>query len=131
MVEKALVESEIAESAALIRALDTKNDAPTFAVWYFFDDADEWRLMLAGPTFDPLLPTKEHIAYRKVIDAMASASLSALSFASVKLVKTDDPLVQILRRLIRTGPTNIVHSRFVNTTLQNVFVSDMLILRSA
>ena len=56
MGEKALVEGLINDSVNLVRNLDTSNAAPTFVAWYFYEDADEWRLLIAGPEFDHLLP---------------------------------------------------------------------------
>ena len=62
MGEEASVESQITESIALINALDASGAAPVFAAWYFFDDANEWRLIIAGPAFDALLPRQEAVA---------------------------------------------------------------------
>jgi hypothetical protein len=131
MVEETLVESQIAESITLVKALDANGDTPTFAAWYFFDDAEEWRLIIAGPTFDALLPKQEPIAYRKIVDAISSTSLSTLSLSHVKLVRTDDELLRGLRILYRTGPTTITRAHFANTTIYGIFVKDMYILRFA
>lgn len=131
MGEKALVESQIADAVALIQKLDSDNAAPTFAVWYFYDDAAEWRLILAGPTFDALLPKQEPIAYRKVVEAMAAASLSSLAVSDIKLIRTDASLPKALRFLVGTGPTNIVRAHFTDTTLSGIFIKEMVILRSA
>jgi hypothetical protein len=131
MGEKALVESQIADAVALIQKLDSDKVAPTFAVWYFYDDAAEWRLILAGPTFDALLPKQEPIAYRKVVEAMAAASLSSLAVSDIKLIRTDASLPKALRFLVGTGPTNIVRAHFTDTTLNGIFIKEMVILRSA
>lgn len=131
MGEKALVESQVGEAVALIQKLDAEGAAPTFAVWYFYDDVDEWRLILAGPVFDALLPKQEPIAYRKVVEAVASASLSSLAISDIKLVRTDSHLPKALRFLIGTGPNNVVRAHFTDTTLNGIFIKEMVILRSA
>lgn len=131
MGEKALVESQIADAIALIQKLDSEEAAPTFAIWYFYDDAAEWRLILAGPTFDALLPKQEPIAYRKVVEAMVAASLSSLAVSDIKLIRTDASLPKALRFLVRTGPNNIVRAHFTDTTLNGIFIKEMVILRSA
>ena len=77
MGEEALVEGQVADAIALIKKLDSGGDAPTLAVWYFYDDAAEWRLIVAGPTFDALLPKHEAVAYRKIVEAMVGTSLSS------------------------------------------------------
>jgi len=48
MGEKALVESQVVDAIELIKKLDAVSAAPTLAVWYFYDDAAEWKLLLAG-----------------------------------------------------------------------------------
>ena len=131
MGEKALVESQIADAIALIKKLDVDGAAPTLAVWYYYDDVAEWRLIIAGPAFDALLPKQEPVAYRKIVEAMATASLSSLAISDLRLVRTDNPLPQALRRLVGTGPDGIVRSHFTDTSLNHIFIKEMIILRSA
>jgi hypothetical protein len=131
MGEKALVESQIADAIALIQRLDSEGAAPTFAVWYFYDDAGEWRLILAGPTFDAFLPKQEPIAYRKVVEAMAAASLSSLAVFDIKLIRTDAALPQALRGNFATVPNIIVRAYLTDTTLNGIFIKEMVILRAS
>ena len=131
MGEKALVEAKVTDAIQLIQKLDAGGDAPSMAVWYFYDDAEEWRLIIAGPTFDALLPKHEPVAYKKLVEAMAVLSLSSLSVSDLKVVETKSPLPQSLRRLISTGPTGIARAHFINTTLNRIFIKEMIILRSA
>ena len=77
MGEKALVESLISDAVALITKLDETGISPTFAAWYYYDDADEWRLLIASPALDPLMQKQEAVAYRKVIETLASTSPAA------------------------------------------------------
>lgn len=44
MGEKSLVESLIHEAIALIQKMDDTPTPITFAAWYYYDDAEEWRL---------------------------------------------------------------------------------------
>jgi hypothetical protein len=131
MGEKALVESQIDEAIRLVQKLDADGDPPSLAAWYFYDDADEWRLLIAGPTFDKLLPKQEPVAYRKLVDAMAGLDLSSLSVSDLKVVSSMLPLPQALHLLVKTGPTQIVRARFSNTTLNRIFIKEIFILRSA
>jgi hypothetical protein len=131
MGEKALVETQVTDAVELIRKLDDVGAPPNLAVWYFYDDAGDWRLIIAGPEFDALLPNKEAVAYRKVVDAMASLSLSSLTVSDVKLVHSQSPLSRALRSLIRTPPNGIVRAHFADTTLNGIFIKEMVILRSA
>jgi hypothetical protein len=132
MGQEALVENQIAESIALVKALDASGAAPVYAGWYFYDDANEWRFLIAGPAFDALLPKHEAVAYRKIVDAISGASLSILSLSHVKILKSDDEMLKALRSLIHTGPDTITRAHVSNTTLNGVvFIKDMFILRSA
>lgn len=130
MGDTALVEGKVADAIKLLQKLDASGDGPTMAIWYFYDDADEWRLLIAGPTFDALLPKQEVVAYRKLVEAMASLSLSSLSISDLKLLETKAPLAQALRSFVRTGPQGIVRSHFTNTTLNGIFIREMIIMRS-
>jgi hypothetical protein len=130
MGEKALVENQIADAIKLIQKLDADARAPSLAAWYYYDDADEWRLLIAGSTFDALLPKQEAVAYKYLVETMASLSLSSLTISDLKLVGTKSSLPQALCVLIRTGPDGIVRARFTNTTLNGIFIKEMIILRS-
>jgi hypothetical protein len=129
--EEALVESQIEESIALVNALDRQGDSPTRAAWYFFPDANEWRLLIAGPTFDALLPEKEAQVYRNIAKAMESAQLAAVSIADVKVVRTDFPLLEATKFLIRTPSSGTVRAHFKDNTINGMFLKEMLVLRAA
>ena len=131
MGETALVEAKVSDSIQLIQKLDVLQKNPTTAAWYYYDDADEWRFLLAGPAFDALLPKQEPVAYRIAIEAMTSLSPSSLSVSDLKLLETKAPLIQSLRYLIGTGADGIVRAQFANTTLNGIFIREMIIMRSA
>lgn len=131
MGEEALVESRVADAIELVKALDAAGTSPTLAVWYFYDDAAEWRLLLAGPFFDALLPKDEAIAYRKVIEALTNTTVASLPASDVKLIRTDSPLAKALHRLIGTPPYALTRAHFKNTTLNGIFIPEMIVLRSS
>lgn len=131
MGEKALVESQIADAIALIKKLDADGFSPSAAIWYYYDDAEEWRLLIAGPAFDALLPKQESLAYRKVAEAMAAISLSSLTISNVKIIPSHSALPQALKPLIGTDATGIVRAHFSDTTLNGIFIKEMIVLRSA
>lgn len=131
MGEETLVESLLDDAAALIQKLDEVGTSPTFAAWYYYDDADEWRLLIASPTLDPLLQKHEAVAYRKVIEALSSTSPSALSISYLKLVATNYQLLQALKFLVGTEPRGIVRAHFKDCTMNGIFIKELVILRSA
>jgi hypothetical protein len=130
MGEEALVESQISDSISLIKSLEEKGDKPSTAIWYYFPDVGEWRLLLAGESFDALLPKDESRAYEKIAEALSEAKLSSLNISEVKLVRTDYPLLGATRQLIRTPADAIVRAHFKDTSVNGTFIKEMLILRS-
>lgn len=131
MGEKALVESLLDDAVALVKKLDETQTPATFAAWYYYDDADEWRLLVASKELDTLLPKHEAVAYRKVIDVLAALPPVSLSVSDLKLVATSYPLLQALKLLVGTGPHAIVRAHIRDCTINGIFIKEVVILRSA
>lgn len=131
MGEKALVEGLVEDAAKLIRSLDATEYKPTLAAWYYYDDAAEWRLLIAGPKFDEFLPKQEALAYQKISESISAENMDNLSISLVKLVATKAPLPSTLKLLIGTGADGITQAHFTDTTVNGIFIKEMMILRSA
>jgi methionine salvage enolase-phosphatase E1 len=131
MAEETLVESLVGDSVELVKALDGQGDNPTNALWYFFSDAEEWRLLVAGPAFDRLLPKDEEQAYQKIAQAIGSAKVDTLTIADVKLVKTDDAILAATKFVLKTPQSAVVRAHFRDNTFNGIFVKEMLVLRAA
>ena len=131
MGEETLVESQISDSISLIKRLEDQGDKPSIVVWYYFPDAEEWRLLLAGPSFDALLPREESRAYQRVAEALNRAGVKSLTIGEIKLVKTDYPLLKAMRFLIGTPPDAIVRAHFKDNSINGIFIKEMLVLRSS
>jgi hypothetical protein len=131
MAEEALVESSVTDSVKLVEELDKQGNTPSNVLWYFFSDAEVWRLVVAGPSFDPLLPRDESGAYQEVAKAIERANLTSLSIADVKLVRTDDPVLVATKFVIKTPADGIVRAHFRDNTFNGIFVKEMLVLRAA
>ena len=119
------------DSVKVVEELDNQGDGPTNALWYFFSDAEQWRFLIAGPTFDRLLPKDEGPAYQKVVQAVSKANLGSLSIADVKLVRTDDPLLIATKFVVKTTPDAVVRAHFRDNVFNGIFVKEMLVLRAA
>lgn len=131
MDKSTLVEAKIDSAAEFVRQLDAAGLPPKFAAWYFYDDANEWRFLLASPAFDPLLPKQEPQAYRKAVDVLSKVLNSSLSVSDLKLIPTGDRLPTSLRMLIGTGSDTIGRIDCQNNMLNGIFVKHVVILRSA
>ena len=131
MGEKALVDDLINDASSLVKKLDELAIKPTFVAWYYYVDADEWRLLIAAPCLDPLLPKQEAVAYRKIIDALSSITPSALSVSDLKIVPTSYQLLQSLKFIFGTGPQGLARAHFRDCMMNGIFVKEIVILRSA
>lgn len=132
MVEKTLVESQLADAAELVRRLDSLGETPAIVVWNYFSDATEWKLLIAGPSLDLLLPKSEAVAYQRVAEGLNKPSpLSSLTIGEIRLLRTDNPLLNMVRFLISTGPQGLVQANFSNTSINGVFVEQMVVLRAS
>lgn len=131
MGETAMVESQIVDAISLVQSLDARGDSPTLAAWYLYDDANEWRLIIAGPAFDAVLQKQEPIAYQKIVEAMSGLNLTTLSISDVKLVSTMSPLPGTIRMMIGTGPLGITRAHCTANTINGIFIKEMFVLRSA
>jgi hypothetical protein len=131
MAEETLVESLVTDSIKLIEHLDKQGDNPSNALWYFYSDAEEWRLLIAGPTFDKLLPKDEGQAYQKIAKAIASAKLDTLTIAEVKLIRTDDAVLKATKFVLKTPQSAVVRAYFRDNTFNGIFVKEMLVMRAA
>jgi hypothetical protein len=131
MDQSALVETQLTDAHALIRQLDAENKAPTFAAWYFYTDADAWKLLIAGPYFNQLIPAQEPLAYSKIAEALNRISPASISVSDIKIVHTDSQLAYTMKFLVRTRPNDILRMPFTDTFVQGQFVHNMILIRSA
>lgn len=130
MAEKALVDSQLADSQDLLRSLDETVLKPALAAWYYYDDIDDWRFILCGKEIDLFLPGKEALAYKTVGEQLTKLN-SGLSVSDIKFLVTKAPLISALGFIIGTGPEDISNIHLSNTTLNGIFLKEAVILRSA
>jgi hypothetical protein len=131
MGEETLVDSQISDSILLVKRLENQGDKPSAIVWYYFPDAGEWRLLLAGKSFDALLPREEAQAYQRVAEALNRSQVRSLTIGEIKLVPTDYPLLKAMRFLIATPPDAIVRAHFKDNSVNGIFIKEMVVLRSS
>lgn len=126
MDKAVLVEKKIADGKSLIEALDRSNFTLSGALWFYFPEAEEWRLLLVSPLVDMIGPQKSYRIIQEVIRDFPPSFGISIIHISVRSPK--DRLIQLLRIAIRTGP-GIAEIRFSRNTINNVFIEDALIYR--
>lgn len=130
MAEKTLVDTQLVDSQNLVKALDLGALKPSLAAWYYYDDIEDWRLILCGKDIDSFLPGKEALAYKTVGEQLTKLN-SGLSVSDVKFLSTKAPLISALGFIIGTGPKDVSSIYLSNTTFNGIFIKDAVILRSA
>ncbi len=131
MADAVLVESRLQDAYALVSSLDRVGKCPDLAVWYFFDEFDDWRLMIASSDLDLLVPKQMSLAFRSIGDAISASGVQSLSISDVKVVRNDDPLPKAIRMCIRTDRKDLVRAHFANNSVNGIFIKEMIVLRAA
>jgi hypothetical protein len=131
MAEETLVESLVVDSGAFVRALDAQGDGPTNVLWYYDTEGGGWRLLVAGPTFDQLLPEDLALAYKRVALAIGHAEVDSLTILYVEIVKTDAPVLKATKSVLKTPKNAVVRAHYRNNSFDGMFVKEMLVLRAA
>ena len=119
---KEILVSHKADGKRLIDELMKSNSEfeITTAMWYYLDEPDAWRLMIASPYVQKNGPLKSYKLIRSAIDRINTKSRKKLSFSleNIAVLKPDDPLVNLLKSMVR-------HSRGI--TLINCYINGFLI----
>ena len=127
MVASALVDRKIERGRRLIKKLDDSRFLVTAAFWYYFPEAEQWRLVIASPTVDS---QGRRAAYAEIhkIQKGRGVHLPLLSVSEITALSPRDPLVKLLSSAIRTGPglSGIAFSRNV---VNGVYIEDAYIYR--
>jgi hypothetical protein len=129
MAKETLLESDIDAGARFIEALDNDGETVEAAFWFYYPDLSQWKLILFAPAFDKIDLTK---AYTKISELLSSRDEIGknISVADIKILKQKDPLMKLLRSIVRTGK-GLSQIRMTSNLLNGIYVEDALIYRNA
>jgi hypothetical protein len=128
MVARTLVEKDIEAGRRLLEELDKEKTDIGAALWYYLDDDDRWRLLLASRVVDTQGPLA---AYKLVQNALAKLSKDQkLELADMSMVSPSDDRIQAIHSAIKTGP-GISEVRFSRKVANNIYIEDALVYRSS
>lgn len=127
MVETILTKEMMEIGAILVRKLDERGMSPEAALWLYFPEEEQWKLVVAESKLGISGPKK---IYQKIQQILADFAdeLSGLSLADVSLAKPDAPIIALLRVAMRTGP-GISGIRFKNNVVNGTLIEDAYIYR--
>ena len=121
-----LVEKQIANGQALLRALDQENVPVQAALWWYEPEAEEWRFLLATPLLESKGPREVYRKIQAVLETLPSDQ--RIPLASISVVGLNDERIKALRMLIRTGP-GIHRIRLSKNAVNNLFIEDAYVYR--
>lgn len=126
MVGMTLNEEQITAGEELVKQLDATDARVDAALWWYFPDDENWRLLLSLPS---LIRQGPQSAYKKVQKALSGLGGHArISLGEVMIARQNDPLLRLLRTAIRTGP-GISRVRFSKNVINGQLIDDALIYR--
>jgi hypothetical protein len=121
-----MVGLDVAGGAKLIEALDTSKLSVHSAFWFYLDEAQKWRLIIASPYVDQYGPTASYTLIQDVLEKIEPPLQIQLS--DITVVSPHDDLIRLLSSAISTGP-GIAGIRFSKNVINNVFIEDAYIYR--
>ena len=127
MVKGALLDRHIEAGATLVNELDRRGEHVSSALWYYYPDAEQWRLLLASPSFDAKGSRQAYADLSRLLTELGTA-VEGISFDDIKLVLGNDHLVPVLKKIIRAKGLNKI--RMSANRFNGVYVDDMLLYRN-
>ena len=127
LVGDQLTEDMITTGEHVVRALDKLNVLVKGAFWLLLPEQRVWRLIVASPEVETLGPKA---VYRKVDAALKRlpSDVQPISTRDITVLEDSNSLVQLMRAMIRTGPT-ISNVRMSRNIVNGQLVEDALIYR--
>lgn len=122
-----LTEDMITAGEHVVGALDKLNVLVKGAFWLLLSDQKVWRLVIASPEVRTLGPKA---VYRKVSAALKRLppNVQPISTRDITVLEDNNPLVQLLRALVKTGP-NISKIRMSRNVVNGQLIEDALLYR--
>lgn len=127
LVGEQLTDEMITAGEHVVGALDRLNVLVKGAFWLQLPDQHIWRLVIASPEVRTLGPKA---VYRKVAAALKRlpSTVKPISTKDITVVEDNSPLVQLLRALVKTGPS-ISKIRMSRNVVNGQLIEDALLYR--
>ena len=125
MAQASLVDAAVEAGARLIDKLSSTRFDPESALWLYRPDSDDWVLLLGSTAVRALGSREGYITLESLIRTNA---FQPLKLDDLVLTDNDEPLLQLLRIAIKTGPA-LNRIRFSRNRIGNAFIEDALIYR--
>lgn len=121
-----MVDKDIRDGMKLIKAIDRSMFDLVGALWFYYADSGEWRLLLVSQLVDTIGPKRCYEVIQSVIEDMPRDF--GISLIRISVLSPRDNLIKLLEVALHTGK-GISTIRFTRNTINGVFIEDALIYR--
>lgn len=125
MDTKILVETSIIGGKELLQSLDAHAYPVDAALWFFDQNSDTWKYIIATNKVDQEGPLQ---VYQDIQSFLQNSHLN-IALKDISVVSPNNSLVTILKKAIKTDPKSISGIRFSRNTIDNSFIEDAYIYR--
>jgi hypothetical protein len=115
----------IKSGGTLLKRLDSEEVIVDAALWLYFPEIQNWKLLLSFPK---LIQQGPKAAYEIVQNVLAKLTDIAFSLDDITIAKPDAPILNLMRTAINTGP-GINGIRFSNNVINGQLIQDAYIYR--
>jgi hypothetical protein len=112
----------------LTHALDETEWPVTAALWLFFSESNQWRLIFASPTVNKEGPGN---AYKHIQTALRNlpTGTSSVGLQDIAVIDASAPVVELLSTVVKTGEDSIAGIRFSENVINGHLIEDAYIYR--
>lgn len=128
MAKETLLETDIAAGAQFIEALDRRGQSIEAALWLYYPDLPQWKLLLSSAKFEGKDLTKSYTKISQILSSEEEISKN-ISVADVKLLNHGDPMMKLLKGVVHTGK-GLDRIRVTANVLDGIYVEDAIIYRN-
>jgi len=126
MVAMSLSAGQIEAGEALLRQLDEDGIKVDAALWFYYPDKENWKLVLSLPEAIRQGPKAAYKEVQRVLSAPDSPV--GISLVDVAVARPNSDLLNLLRSAVGTGP-GISQIRFSKNVINGHLIEDALIYR--
>ena len=124
-----MVDRWLEDGKRLIERLDRVGLIVDAALWFYFSESEEWRLVIATPKVDTEGPRS---AYAKIAEAIAAIGEPfSIDLSQITAVSPHHPIVTSLRKFFVTRKNAILGNKINKLVLDDIYFEDAYMYRSS
>jgi hypothetical protein len=128
MAKETLLENDITAGTKFIESLDKCGKSINAALWFYYPDLSQWKLLLSSSEFEGKDLTKPYTKISEILSAEPEIN-EDISISDIKLLNHTDPMMKLLKGIVRTGK-GVSRIRMTSNVINGIYVEDALIYRN-